>query len=83
MRPVTEKGILPRRDEQPAAQVVSDPGRHPSAVFQEAERCAGQFAIVTRSQESSFERVVVEDPRAREMILVLERIEHEDPALPG
>src|SRR6185295_19276078 len=42
-----------------------------------------QLVVVPRAHEASFAEVVVEDTRALQPLVGLERIEHEDAAIPG
>src|SRR5947209_687220 len=50
---------------------------------EEVERGRGQLAVVARAHEALLGDVVVEDPGAREVLLRVEGIEHEDPAVAG
>ena len=50
---------------------------------QEVEGGGGELAVVARPDEALLRHVVVEDPGARQVLLRLEGVEHEDPAVPG
>src|SRR6266568_467718 len=58
-------------------------GRDAPGAGEEGEGGRGQLAVVPRSHEAPLPHVVVEDARAGEVLLGLERVEHEDPGVSG
>src|SRR6266496_5748876 len=58
-------------------------GRDAPGAGEEGESGRGQLAVVARSHEALLSHMVVEDARAGEVLLGVERIEHEDPGVSG
>ena len=61
----------------------SEPCLDAAAASEKLERGAGQLLVVTRSHKATFVHVVVQDPRARQSLLGVEGVKHEDPARTG
>src|SRR6185436_402275 len=64
------------RRERSVRRALQAPG-----AAQEVEGGRGELAVVTRADESLLGDVVVEDARARQVLLRVERVEHEDAAV--
>jgi hypothetical protein len=54
-----------------------------AATREELDRRTGQLIVVARTHETPFLDVVVQDARARQTLLGVERVEHENPAGAG